>query len=65
VRGDKSDTLENLRGELNSVTAEIVTLLRRRLELCRRVQSAKQAAGAPTLDLAREEEIVSKLIGGG
>jgi Prephenate dehydratase len=65
VREDNSDTLEDLRGELNSVTAEIVTLLRRRLELCRRVQSAKQAAGAPTLDLAREEEIVSKLIGEG
>lgn len=57
--------LEELRRELFQVTEEIVGLLRRRLELCRKVQEVKRAANAPTLDIGREEELVSKLVGGG
>ena len=65
MQGDQSDNLEEIREELSSVTAEIVTLLRRRLELCKRVQSAKRSTSTPTLDLTREEELVSKLVGDG
>lgn len=56
-------SLEELRRELDGVTQEIVRLLRRRLELCGEVQRAKRATSTPTLDLGREEELVSRFVG--
>ncbi|MEM0271364.1 MAG: prephenate dehydratase domain-containing protein [Thermoprotei archaeon] len=60
---NKTVSLDELREELNSVTTEIVALLRRRLELCSHVYSVKRATNTPILDLVREEELVSKLVG--
>lgn len=52
-------TLTALREELTEVDAALIALLKRRVELARRVGAAKRAAGLPVLDPKREAQVVA------
>jgi chorismate mutase/prephenate dehydratase len=57
-----SSELAEIRGELDAVTEELVRLLEKRLELCKKVKQIKRSSGSPVLDLEREEELIAKLV---
>lgn len=54
--------LEDARKELDQITAQIVRLIERRVELCGKVSEIKRKQGMPVLDVSREEEIVESLL---
>jgi len=56
-----SNELERLRGEIEQVDAEIVRLIARRVEIARSIGEAKRAAGLPTLDPAREAQLLRRI----
>ena len=51
--------LTALRDELGLLDAELVALLRRRVDLARRIGAAKRTAGLATLDTRREAQVVA------
>jgi prephenate dehydrogenase len=55
----RSPELEEARGEIDAVDAELVALLARRLELAQRAARAKSAAGQPVLDPIREAQVLA------
>lgn len=57
------NTLDELRIAINTVDAELLTLLRRRAQLSLDVGGYKHAHNLPTLDPAREKEILDRLVG--
>jgi chorismate mutase/prephenate dehydratase len=57
-----SSELAEIREELDSVTEELVRLLEKRLELCKKVKQIKKSSGSPVLDLEREEELIARLV---
>jgi chorismate mutase/prephenate dehydrogenase len=54
-----SPALAALRQELSTVDAALIDLLRRRVELARRVGAEKRAEGLPVLDPKREAQVVA------
>lgn len=57
---DRTDDLAALRGEIERLDRDLITLISRRVELGRRVGAAKRAAGVPLLDPAREAAVVRR-----
>lgn len=53
-----SPDLPDLRDEIRAIDEELLGLVRRRLEVARRVAEAKRKAGLPVLDPAREAAVV-------
>lgn len=51
-------TLPALREEIRGIDDELLALVRRRLDVARRVADAKRDAGLPVLDPAREAAVV-------
>jgi chorismate mutase len=56
-------TLQRCRQEIESLDRELVALLARRVRVSREIGSAKKAAGLPTLDPAREAEVIRRAAG--
>ncbi|MCX7996389.1 MAG: prephenate dehydrogenase/arogenate dehydrogenase family protein [Patescibacteria group bacterium] len=54
-------SLDELRSELNTIDAEILSLLDRRFRITDEVAVVKDEAGAPLTDRKREEELISRL----
>jgi chorismate mutase len=52
--------LEELRREIEQIDRDLVQLIARRIELARDAGRRKRAAGQPTLDPAREAEVVRR-----
>ena len=50
--------LPDLRDQIRGIDDELLTLVRKRLEVARRVADAKRDAGLPVLDPAREAAVV-------
>jgi len=50
--------LPDLREEIRGIDDELLTLVRKRLDVARRVAEAKRDAGLPVLDPAREAAVV-------
>lgn len=50
--------LPDLREEIRGIDDELLALVRRRLDVARRVADAKRDAGLPVLDPAREAAVV-------
>lgn len=50
--------LPDLREEIRGIDDELLTLVRKRLDVARRVADAKRDAGLPVLDPAREAAVV-------
>lgn len=50
--------LPDLRDEIRGIDDELLALVRRRLDVARRVADAKRDAGLPVLDPAREAAVV-------
>lgn len=50
--------LPALRGEIRAIDDELLALVRKRLDIARRVADAKRDAGLPILDPAREAAVV-------
>lgn len=55
-----TDCIEELRAQIERIDRELVTLVGQRVEVARRVGSAKRAAGLPTLDPAREAAVLRR-----
>ena len=53
-------TIEDCRGEIDKVDAEILRLLNLRAELAVRVGESKRSAGLSVWDRAREREVVER-----
>lgn len=51
-------SLESLRGRLDAIDAELVSLLRRRLDVVAEVRDAKRRGGEPAFDRARERMVL-------
>ncbi|MFW6089020.1 MAG: chorismate mutase, partial [Gemmatimonadota bacterium] len=49
-----------LRDEIRSIDDELLALVRKRLDVARRVAEAKRGAGLPVLDPAREAAVVRR-----
>ncbi|CAN5621266.1 MAG: chorismate mutase [Gemmatimonadetes bacterium] len=60
---DPSIELEEIRIEIEALDRLIIELIAQRVELARRSGAAKQAAGLPTLDPAREAAVVRRACG--
>jgi chorismate mutase len=60
---DHSLQLEEIRTEIEALDRTLIELIARRVELARRSGAAKQAAGLPTLDPAREAAVVRRACG--
>ena len=52
--------LNELRGEIDAIDAQLTELFLRRMDVTRRVGEYKQAHGIPVLDPAREREVLAK-----
>jgi prephenate dehydrogenase len=57
----RMDDLQRLRDEIGAVDRAVLAALNERLELVRRVNEHKQAAGAPLIDAEREAELLREL----
>ena len=57
---DLTEELVGLRGEIERIDRAIVQLIAERVQLARRVGSVKRASGLPTLDPAREANIIRR-----
>jgi chorismate mutase len=57
--GKSVPSLAALRDELSTLDAELIAVLRRRVELARRIGAEKRAAGLATLDPRREAQVVA------
>jgi chorismate mutase len=55
--------LEEVRTEIEALDRTLIELIARRVELARRSGAAKQNAGLPTLDPAREAAVVRRACG--
>lgn len=57
------EQLQALRGEIDSVDRQIIRLLNQRAAIAEKIGDVKKAAGLPVIELAREQEVVSKMVG--
>jgi len=55
--------LQRCRHEIESLDRDLVSLLARRVAVSKEIGSAKKAAGLPTLDPAREAEVIRRAAG--
>lgn len=60
---DARQALQRCRQEIESLDRELVGLLARRVAVSKAIGSAKKAAGLPTLDPAREAEVIRRAAG--
>jgi len=56
-------TLHRCRHEIESLDRELITLLARRVAVSKEIGVAKRGAGLPTLDPAREAEVIRRAAG--
>jgi len=54
------DALRKCRQQIESIDHEIVTLLAKRVALSKEIGAMKKVAGLPTLDPAREAEVIRR-----
>jgi len=52
--------VESIRRMIDRLDSDILRLLERRMELCRRMSEVKRATGMPLRDQAREANVLSK-----
>jgi chorismate mutase len=57
------DALGRFRSEIELVDRELVALLAKRVALSKQIGAAKKVAGLPTLDPAREAEVIRRAAG--
>jgi chorismate mutase len=60
---DAKDQLLTLRGEIDAVDRQIIRLLNQRASIAEKIGDVKSAAGLPVVELSREQEVVSKMVG--
>ena len=60
---DYAESLDNLRGEINEIDNEILSLIKQRTDISTRIAKAKKEAGLPVRDAAREAEILDRISG--
>lgn len=58
MRSEPLPDLPDLREEIRGIDDELLALVRKRLDVARRVADAKRDAGLPVLDPAREAAVV-------
>lgn len=56
-------SLQRCRQEIESLDRELIGLLARRVAVSKQIGSAKRSAGLPTLDPAREAEVIRRAAG--
>ena len=56
------ERLEALRGEIDALDAQLARLFERRLAVCEEIGAAKQRAGLPVLDEARERAVLARYL---
>lgn len=56
-----SGELERLRGEIERIDQSLVRLIAERIDVARSIGEAKKAAGLPTLDPAREAQLLRRI----
>ncbi len=59
----KAPTLASLRGEIDRIDKELVTILNRRAEIATRIGQVKNTNGLEVWSAAREEEVLAKVLG--
>lgn len=59
----KGPTLASLRAEIDRIDKELVAILNRRAEVALRIGEVKSANGLEVWSAAREEEVISKVVG--
>jgi chorismate mutase len=57
------DALGRYRSEIETIDRELVALLAKRVALSKEIGAAKKVAGLPTLDPAREAEVIRRAAG--
>ena len=62
-RDDALDALGRCRKQIESLDRELVTLLAKRVALSKEIGAMKKVAGLPTLDPAREAEVIRRASG--
>lgn len=55
-------SIDDLRARIDATDRELVRLLAERLKIAREIGEAKQAAGLPVLDVARERKVLDKVL---
>ncbi len=58
------EELKRLRGEIDALDREIVSLLEKRVRAAKRIGSIKAKRGLPIADPAREKEVLENATGG-
>jgi chorismate mutase len=57
---DPAERISVLRSEIDACDAEIIALVRRRLEISQEIGSLRAAAGGTRLSLTRERQVLSR-----
>ncbi|HEY7234754.1 MAG TPA: chorismate mutase [Gemmatimonadaceae bacterium] len=57
------DALGRYRSDIETIDRELVALLAKRVALSKEIGAAKKVAGLPTLDPAREAEVIRRAAG--
>jgi chorismate mutase len=57
---DPGDRIDQLRGAIDACDAEIIALVRRRLEFSQEIGSVRASIGGTRLNLSREQQILSR-----
>ncbi|MGY1825563.1 MULTISPECIES: chorismate mutase [unclassified Blastococcus] len=57
---DPADRIGTLRGAIDACDAEIIELVRRRLEISQEIGALRAASGGTRLSLSREQQVLSR-----
>ncbi|SEK28338.1 chorismate mutase [Blastococcus sp. DSM 46786] len=57
---DPADRIGALRGAIDACDAEIIELVRRRLEISQQIGALRAASGGTRLSLSREQQVLSR-----
>jgi chorismate mutase len=57
---DPAERISELRGAIDACDAEIIALVQRRLEISHEIGTVRSASGGTRLNLAREQQILSR-----
>lgn len=56
----RTDSIAALRARMEQLDEELVTLMARRQDIAQQLAAAKEAAGLPVVDLAREADVLRR-----
>lgn len=59
---DVREQLLALRGQIDAVDRDIIRLLNERASIAEQIGDVKKSAGLPVVELAREQEVVAKMV---